>query len=215
MTLANGEKIAASDHKLRVNDRLGLSYGQINSLAGDFYGTEEPISDGKDDRDRSARFIRAYNTLANDSHRIPKEATDILDVLQGEVNAVNKALENHQDPSVVYAQLPDVNASLERITFGRSDMPTYLGLARINWDHFGEDARTAYTAGHEMAIKKAISGDLEGAYAMNAFADHFLEDLFSSGHLRTPRRLLHNKTDITADLCAKVCRLPGRVSKQI
>jgi hypothetical protein len=129
---------------------------------------------------------------------------DILAVLQAEVDAINAALANHQDPSVVYAQLPDVSLKLEQITFGRSDIPGYLGLAQINWDHFGADARTAYNAGHATAIQKAVSGDLDGAYAMNAFADHFLEDSFSSGHLRTPRRLLHKSTDPTADLCAKV-----------
>ncbi len=148
--------------------------------------------------------MRAYNTLADGGPRLPKEAMDILAVLQAEVDAVNTALANHQDPSVVYAQLPDVSAKLELITFGRSGIPAYLGLAQINWDHFGADARTAYNAGHATAIQKAISGDLDGAYAMNAFADHFLEDSFSAGHLRTPRRLLHKSTDITADACAKV-----------
>lgn len=37
------------------------------------------------------------------------------------------------------------------------------------------------------------SGDerqLQLAYAMNAFADHFLTDLFSAGHLRVPRKAL-------------------------
>ncbi|KAK0216586.1 fungal fucose-specific lectin-domain-containing protein [Armillaria nabsnona] len=186
LTLASGGKIAASDYRFRLKDQLSLTYGQIYGLAGDFYGTYDPISDGKDDQDRSARFVRAYNTLADGEPRLPKEAMDILAVLQAEVDAVNTALANHQDPSVVYAQVPDVSAKLELITFGRSGIPAYLGLAQINWDHFGADARTAYNAGHATAIQKAISGDLDGAYAMNAFADHFLEDSFSAGHLRTP-----------------------------
>ncbi|KAK0430772.1 fungal fucose-specific lectin-domain-containing protein [Armillaria borealis] len=191
LTLASGGKVAASDYRFRLKDQLSLTYGQINGLAGDLYGTYDPISDGKNDRDRSARFVRAYNTLADGGPCVPKEAMDILAVLQAE------------DPSVVYAQLPDVSVKLELITFGRSGIPAYLGLAQINWDHFGADARTAYNAGHSTAIQKAISGDLDGAYAMNAFADHFLEDSFSAGHLRTPRRLLHKSTDITADACAK------------
>ncbi len=39
---------------------------------------------------------------------------------------------------------------------------------------------------------------------MNAFADHFLEDSFAAGHMRTPRRYLHD-TEIggPADLCSK------------
>ncbi|KAK0435970.1 fungal fucose-specific lectin-domain-containing protein [Armillaria borealis] len=192
LTLASGGKVAASDYRSRLKDQLSLTYG----LAGDFYGTYDPISDGKNDQDRSARFVRAYNTLADGGPRLPKEAMDILAVLQAEVDAVNVALANHQDPSVVYAKL-------ELITFGRSGIPAYLGLAQINWDHFGADARTAYNARHSTAIQKVISGDLDGAYAMNTFADHFLEDSFSAGHLRTPRRLLHNSPDITADACAK------------
>jgi hypothetical protein len=150
------------------------------------------------------RFQDAYDTLASPSSRQPKEANEIIAVLQAEVDAVNKALENHEDPSKAYATLPSVNGKLTWITIGRSGFPSYLGLARINWDHFGNDARTAYNAGHSIAIQKAFGDDLEGAYTWNAFADHFLEDSFSAGHLRTPRRLLHKTIDITADFCAMV-----------
>jgi hypothetical protein len=214
VTLASGQKVATSDHKFQLNDQLSLTYSQINGLAGDFYGTYDPISDGKDDQDRSVCFMRAYNTLADGGPCQPKEAIDILAVLQGEVDAVNEALANHQDPSVIYAQLPDVSMKLQLITVGRSGIPGYLGLAEINWDHFGVDARITYNAGHATAIQKVISGDLEGAYTMNAFADHFLEDLFSAGHLRTPRRLLHSSMDISADACAKVCCLSLQTSNQ-
>ncbi|KAI0340287.1 hypothetical protein BDW22DRAFT_1379022 [Trametopsis cervina] len=205
LTLANGSRVAASDHKFTLPNGLSLTYGQINGLSGDFYGTSNPISDGANDQDRSMRFVTAYNTLANDSSRQPREAMDILKVLQAEVDAVNEALRNHQDPSVAYSKLPDVGPKLEQITVGRSGIPGYLGLAMINWDHFGQDARTVYNTGHALAISRAVSGDLEGAYAINAFADHFLEDSFSAGHLRTPRRILHKPLpDLSADACAKL-----------
>ena len=204
LTFADGEPVAASNHKFRLPNGLVLTYGQINALAGDFYGTYDPISDGKSDRDCSTRFVAAYDTLAHGSPRQPKEANDILAVLQTEVDAVNNALIHHLDPSVAYSTLPDVTAKLEKITIGRYGIPSYIGLAQRNWDHFGDDARTTYNAGHVTAIQRAINGDLEGAYTLNAFADHFLEDSFSSGHLRTPRRLLHKSPDITADACAKV-----------
>ena len=196
--------MTAYDYKFKFPNGLEVTYGQINALAGDFYGTSEPISDGGTDQDRSRRFLAAYDTLANGGPRQPKEANSILAVLQTEVDAVNDAIKHGQDPSVAYSTLPDVTVKLEAITLGRSGAPSYLGLARINWDHFGEDARKAYNAGHATAIQKAIEGDLEGAYTTNAFADHFLEDLFSAGHLRTPRRFLHKPLDFTADLCAKV-----------
>ena len=196
--------MVASDYKFCLPNGLTLTYGQINALAGDFYGTHNPISGGRDAPARSALFLAAYESLASANPRQPMEANDLLHVLRTEVDAVNNALENHEDPSIAYSALPDVSLELEAITSGRSGVPSYFGLAKKNWDHFGEDARTAYHVGHTTAIEKAISGALLNAYAMNAFADHFLEDSFSSGHLRTPRRCLQKTTDPTADLCAKV-----------
>ncbi|KAL1748022.1 fungal fucose-specific lectin-domain-containing protein [Schizophyllum fasciatum] len=204
LSLKGGSKTPAIDHKFTLANGLVVTYGQINGLAGDFYGTTNPISDGKDAQDQSTRFQAAFNTLAAPSSRQPKEARDILAVLQTEVDAVNDALHRHEDPSVAYHKLPDVSAKLQWLTqFRPSGFPSYLGLARINWDHFGPDARTAYNAGHGLALQTAAGGDLEKAYTINAFADHFLEDSFSSGHLRTPRRGLHRTADLTADACAK------------
>ena len=111
----------------------------------------------------------------------------------------------YKDPSIVYnGILPDITSSLELATVTRTQIPGYLGLAQINWDHFGPDARTAYNAGHAVAlVAAAVIGDLNYAYTLNAFADHFLEDSFSAGHMRTPLRMLHT-FDGTGDLCANV-----------
>ena len=205
LTLANGSRVPARNHRFTLRNGLSVTYGQINGLAGDFYGTTNPISDGRTPQDQSTRFLAAYNKLAEPSSRQPQEARDILAVLQTEVDAVNEALQHHSDPSIAYAKLPGVNTKLETLTIGRpSDFPSYLGLARINWDHFGQDARTTYNAGHLLALQTAVNGDLSRAYSINAFADHFLEDSFSAGHLRTPRRGLHGTVDLFADMCAKV-----------
>ena len=119
---------------------------------------------------------------------------------------MNDALHHHQDPSITYNKLPDTSAQLQLLTQLRpSGFPSYLGLARINLDHFGSDARTAYNAGHAMALQAAAGGDLQRAYTLNAFADHFLECAFESGYLRTPRRGLHTAYDPCANICAKVC----------
>ncbi|KAL1748020.1 fungal fucose-specific lectin-domain-containing protein [Schizophyllum fasciatum] len=204
LTLANGSKVAAKEHKFTFPNGLVATYGQINGLAGDFYGTTNPISSGQNAQEQSARFMAAYNTLASPSSRMPKEAHDILAVLQVEIDAVNDALAHHEDPSVAYSKLPDVSAKLQLLTqFRPSGFPSYLGLATINWDHFGADARTAYNSGHALALQAAANGDLDRAYTINAFADHFLEDSFSAGHLRTPRRGLHKDGDLFADACAK------------
>lgn len=76
-------------------------------------------------------------------------------------------------------------------------MGRYLKLAANNTDHFAEGALAAYISSHTTAVQQAVlaknSGDekqLEIAYAMNAFADHYLTDLFSAGHLRVPRKQL-------------------------
>ena len=91
------------------------------------------------------------------------------------------------------AWVPVDDIILQWQTGSRTNTPSYLDLSRLNFDHFGADAHAAYNAGHYCAMEEAAKpkGDLDVAYAMNAFADHYLGDLFSAGHMRTPRRLLH------------------------
>jgi hypothetical protein len=52
-----------------------------------------------------------------------------------------------------------------------------------------------YKAGHRVALNLASTAtnetELRYAYAIDAFANHFLTDLFSTGHLRVPRRAMH------------------------
>ena len=205
---SSGENIKAVSWKFKLNNGLQLTYGEICGLAGDFYGTESPISDGKSPADQVARFNLAFNVLAEDKSHTPSEAASILKILKSEITKVNEAIADKKDPWEVYHTLPDVNLSLQAATAWRSAPAlSYLGLARVNWDHFGPDARTAYNAGHRAALDIALQGGddhLELAYAMNAFADHFLQDSFAAGHLRTPRRALHKEIDPSADLCAKV-----------
>lgn len=84
-----------------------------------------------------------------------------------------------------------------------------------NWDHFPDpyaiqadeakrpNAWKAYDAGHIDAVALAIRAgmeapktptaaeqDLQLAYAMNAFACHYLSDSYAAGHMRTPRKAL-------------------------
>jgi len=57
---------------------------------------------------------------------------------------------------------------------------------------------------------KGGAQNLELAYAMNVFSDHFLEDSFAAGHIRVPREILHGgKLRPEKDLCAKVSFLFG------
>jgi hypothetical protein len=215
LQLPNNQSTMAVKLPFSLPNGLVVTYGQINGLAGDFYGTTNPISDGSTLTDQYSRFSAAWATLALDTARQPGEAQSILQILLNEVQMINKALQQGVLPSSVYAELPDETASFEVLTITRpATQPSYLGLAKINWDHFGADARTAYNAGHYAALQVAIANKTEqallGAYAMNAFADHFLEDSFSAGHARTPRRQLHS-TSGDADLCAKVSIAPADI----
>ncbi|EGX95796.1 phosphatidylcholine-hydrolyzing phospholipase C [Cordyceps militaris CM01] len=191
------------------NDVLYLTYGEISALAGDFYGTMKPISDGKTDQDRRDRFMAAFNTLADNPDDQPRDARQLLKHLRAEIEGVEKAIRDKKDPSTYYKAgegLAGMKA-IDELIKGRH-FPSYSELLKINWDHFGDDARTAYTTGHAAAIHWAASGEwtvdrLVEAYAMNAFADHYLQDLFSSGHMRVPRRVLHGYEGL-ADVLANL-----------
>jgi hypothetical protein len=198
--------------QLRLQDSFSLTYGQIVALGGDFYGIpDKPISDGANDLERRTRFSDAYASLETlpDSGA---EALSILKTMQTEVNAVAAAIANGLQPSSAYDSLGD---SLSRqwalITHGR-----YLKLALTNWDHFGAHAVAAYTAGHAVALATASQAFTQTdpnkknememrAYAQNAFADHYLSDLFSAGHVRTPRRELHyaSVVSLTGDVLSR------------
>lgn len=65
--------------------------------------------------------------------------------------------------------------------------------------HIGQDAQKAYSSVHTLALTQAIKAsqtqkkeDLQEAYFIEAYSQHFLTDLFASGHLRAPRRILHS-----------------------
>jgi hypothetical protein len=82
---------------------------------------------------------------------------------------------------------------------GTASQAVYVKLEDKNFDHFGHEAWLAYSVGHKIAIDMAISAGrtldkrkLAESYAVNAFANHYLSDGFSTGHLRTPHLSLYN-----------------------
>ena len=110
---SSGENIEAVLWKFKLNNGLQLTYGEICGLAGDFYGTESPISDGKTPVDQVARFNLAFNVLAEEKSHTPWEAASILKVLKSEIAKVNEAIADKKDSWEVYYTLPDVNVSLQ------------------------------------------------------------------------------------------------------
>ncbi|KAI5360188.1 hypothetical protein Slin14017_G097490 [Septoria linicola] len=182
---------------------LNLTYGEINALGGDFFGTFEPIMRGKDFAEQCELFRKAYTTLA-DAPGGFTAANKIQDIMKDEVTEIGKAtddghktadtLELYRKLKASTKALSDEDKKLNEAT-GGIGMPSYLALAQLNLDHFGWGAITSYNAGHYCAIEAARQGDLVKAYTMNAFADHYLGDCFSSGHFRTPRARLHGGDD--------------------
>ncbi|WP_407320306.1 hypothetical protein UQW22_07590 [Isoptericola halotolerans] len=176
-----------------------LTYGQVVALGGDFYGVpgEKPISDGATFADRERLFREAFDTLWRGDR---DELRAVLALMDEEWQAV--VVDRPASPERVFGDLGDSlsykwnevtgGAPASEGAYGLWAKPgRFIRLAIANMDHFGADAEKAYLAGHAAACAMAPH-DLNRALAMNAFADHFLTDLFASGHVRTPRRLLND-----------------------
>jgi hypothetical protein len=203
---------------LHLQNGLRLTYGEILTLSGDFYGVvEAPIALGKTLAEQKQRFQNAYDTLAVDTHAVT-ETPKLLTLVQAETNDIQQGMNQGENPTAVYARVnTDYNIQWNCITGGlcAADVPgvpqdvlrkiyvlkqgRYLQLADKDFDHFNVQAWQAYSAGHRLALETAIHAhqnnnalELEKAYAMNAFACHYLSDFFAPGHMRTPRLELYN-----------------------
>ncbi|RHZ46473.1 uncharacterized protein CDV56_103736 [Aspergillus thermomutatus] len=203
----DGTTKLAKEILISLPNGLRITYGTINALAGDFYAMSDPICEGPSLMQRQDRFRRSFDFLASDP-KTPAEAQELMHLLQLEIDRVNEALRQGKSVPEAYYSLGDMTAEFLTIMSKYrpigSGKPDYLRLAKSNLDHFGEGARMAYDAGHSLALEVAAKGTpqaLELGYAMNAFADHFLEDQFAAGHLRTPRKALSGIG--VSDLCSK------------
>lgn len=200
-----------SGHKapiIQLPNGLAVSYGEIVTI-GDFYEIpDEPISLGANDTERRSRFLAAFSSFALDP-AAKEEATKILDVVHTEQKMLDEALKNGQSTDEVYKQIGhEFDRQFNCITGGGCNSTTwwlepgrYLDLANMDYDHFGLNAWQTYRIGHQIALEQAVaakeSNDLNKlklAYALNAFACHFLSDRFSAGHIRTPRIELSEHT---------------------
>lgn len=185
--MAIGEKVELKGLEKRnttliVRDSTEIEFKHIIALAGDYYGIAgQAISlPGGSDEEKIQRFINAFNTLANANHN------EIKRVL-AEINDECKGVANPSLPHHCYNSQMMVKKSSKI----KSDVKDLL---IDNSDHFSVNAKETYLIGHQLAIKVAKSAgekhDLEGlkrAYALDAFACHFLTDLFSAGHIRNQR----------------------------
>lgn len=172
------------DTPLMVKGAVQIQFAHIIALAGDFYGVPgQAISlPGGDDDQKTKRFENAFNTLAKaDNNEVRKLLIEIKD----ECSQVKHSSLPHHCYS---NQMIEGNDAKNKI---KKDLKA---LFYDNSDHFSNNARDAYRIGHTYALKMAkeagLKQDLEGlklAYALDAFACHFLTDLFAAGHIRNQR----------------------------
>ena len=193
------------------------TFGEVLALAGDFIGIpEHPISDSSN---QSEQFNDNYSQLCFLASNDKKQVASILELIHREIDMLNKAT----DPSKVYEEIGD-SFSLQwnvitggenmNCPFSSEQIPNpfklgrYLQLATMNWDHFGYRAALCYKAGHTQAVLAAQRARnappqyqermLESAYSIDAFSCHYLTDMFSSGHMRTPRKELYDSCGTTS-----------------
>ena len=131
---------------------------------------------------KAKRFKDAFATLAEgDNDQLRRVILEIDE----ECEVVSRSsLPNH-----CYShQMIEKNIAIKQIK------PDIDDLLVDNSDHFSENAKDAYCIGHTLAINLAIEAGKEKnreklklAYAYDAFACHFLTDLFAAGHIRNQR----------------------------
>ncbi len=206
-------------------EQVQMTAGEWVSLAGDFYGiVNRPISGLPNETiifdESKRRFEEAYTTLAGVTQNEKSELNKLLTEIREEEREVAIAKQKglsvskvlHERSAISNPKYAEITANSVIARFLVSQMPLaitglsidtrYLSLSETNFDHFGNDAKTAYRAGHEVALMTAAIAKkfyddknfkewkkyFTRALTQELFACHFLTDLFSSGHMRVPRK---------------------------
>lgn len=197
---------------LHLPNGLALTYGELLTLPDFYSAPAKPITFGTTPEERKKLFLEAYNSLASNPAAV-KEAESLLSLIYQEQEAVFAGMQQGLSPEEAYKRIGfEFDRQYNCVTGGGCERDNwwmisgrYLDVVKANYDHFGESAMIAYETGHTLALEMALSAHetwdasrLETAYAINAFACHFLSDRFSAGHMRTPRTKLAFET-IPAD----------------
>eukprot|EP00455_Lapot_gusevi_P057708 TRINITY_DN98_c0_g1_i7.p1 TRINITY_DN98_c0_g1~~TRINITY_DN98_c0_g1_i7.p1 ORF type:complete len:463 (-),score=178.97 TRINITY_DN98_c0_g1_i7:188-1576(-) len=180
---------------------IGVTYGDLVALAGDYFGPETRngvVCEGATEQEREERFHLMYKELVEakafscgwscgSSDYIPR----ILKEWDKQDDYAQEYIKMGRNPSESADELGNARWVLN--AFGRA----MLRKAEVNYDHFAQCAIVTYRVGHKLAQKyaleaAALTGDAQQAkfdmaMVYNAIADHFLTDQFASGHVRTPR----------------------------
>lgn len=190
---------------LHLKNGLALSVGDIISL-GDLYGVVgKPISHAVNKQLKQARFRDVFNSFAKNEIAV-EEVKELNTVIKDEMQEIQAGIEKGETAEAIYKRIGnEVGRKINCITGGGCTTVgwwlypgRYLLLAMDNYDHFSPNNLIAYKSGHQVALHQALKArqsgkrsDLELAYAMDAFASHYLSDHYSAGHLRNPREELN------------------------
>lgn len=171
------EEVGATDCPLtkripRNDGKFLYSYGEISTL-GDFYATAEEIYNENGDNISEKQLGNIFSCMNNQRESFEK---------QKEIPGV---------------ELPECGMVY------KDNAKNMVELVRTNYAHFGWNNMVTYVSYHQKALDMAIKAHslqnsnpslaqktLQNALFINGFADHFLTDAFSSGHIRVPRKQL-------------------------
>lgn len=97
--------VASASRPLQLTNGIQLTFGQILSLSGDYYGVpDKPISEGANVDEQQQRFWDAFNTLDGTGDRYATNSDQLqncLDSITPESDLIHNAIINGQEPSEV------------------------------------------------------------------------------------------------------------------
>lgn len=208
------------DMPLRVG-QSSLRFGDIIALAGDFYAHLDDAA-AKDFAQAWPEATGLVGWSAGDYR-----ATTLAGDAAENTAAILKVVFTSKDkPGSVAHEAQTVIADG---IFGRYPARRYLALASQNHCHFGaqpsdgsiqdatNEALQLYRAYHGRAIAEAAaaagaassSAAFERALVTEAFGCHFLTDLFASGHIRVPRRVLGERHGVLQGSLSMAAKMHG------
>ncbi|CEI70479.1 hypothetical protein FVEN_g1015 [Fusarium venenatum] len=183
-------------------------------VCGAFFAESPSLSTPEGWNAAVSRFRSAVQSLKDDTDRNLISIGDLIDKEKKGTDEAEKEIKDGENKGDLHTianayhdhgcGIPTNKAWIEAtIGFNNPKSSLYAWLSYINADHFGDDALTAYKVGHSEAMRLAKeagaktsdtdkANGLQDAYMHEAFCLHYLTDAFSSGHIRAPRRQIHN-----------------------
>lgn len=200
LTMGQIIALAGDFYGLPYKGAFWKTYTPIESIADrdlKLNNLYQPVTDAE-----KGRFITAFNSLYESAEAL-LEVNKIVAIFS-KVEQASITGEKY-DPTCDYEFATGATVCVFGIPSPSDDFNgRYLKLAENNIDHFGIHAIRSYIIGHSIALECAQqipidelsheSGQHRFArcLALDGYAQHFLTDIHSGGHIRTPRVELMN-----------------------